>query len=133
VNNAGFAAVTPFEQVSLAGFDRMLAVNVRDMFVATQAALRHRKEGARIVTIGSCNAERVSFAGGGVYAMTKAALVGLVKGLARDLGPRGITINNVQPGPIDTDMNAGQGESADMVRGRSPCPATGPRTRSHAW
>jgi 3-oxoacyl-[acyl-carrier protein] reductase len=63
------------------------------------------KEGGRIINIGSCNAERMPFQGGAAYAMSKAALVGLVKGLSRDLGPRGITINNIQPGPIETDMN----------------------------
>jgi 3-oxoacyl-[acyl-carrier protein] reductase len=66
--------------------------------------------------IGSCNAERMPFGGGAVYAMSKAALVGLVKGLARDLGPRGITVNNVQPGPIDTDMNPANGDFADTLR-----------------
>ena len=73
------------------------------------------KTGGRIITIGSCNAERMPFAGGAVYAMSKAALVGLVKGLARDLGPRGITVNNVQPGPVDTDMNPADGDFADTL------------------
>lgn len=72
--------------------------------------------GGRIITIGSCNADRMPFAGGAVYAMSKAALTGLVKGLARDLGPRGITINNVQPGPTDTDMNPAEGDFAEMLR-----------------
>jgi 3-oxoacyl-[acyl-carrier protein] reductase len=74
------------------------------------------KTGGRVITIGSCNADRMPFAGGAVYAMSKAGLVGLVKGLARDLGPRGITINNVQPGPIDTDMNPADSEFAAMLR-----------------
>lgn len=74
------------------------------------------KTGGRIINIGSCNADRMPFAGGAVYAMSKAALVGLVKGLARDLGPRGITINNVQPGPTDTDMNPAKGDFAEMLR-----------------
>jgi 3-oxoacyl-[acyl-carrier protein] reductase len=72
--------------------------------------------GGRVITIGSCNAERMPFGGGAVYAMSKAALVGLVKGLARDLGPRGITINNVQPGPIDTDMNPADSDFGAMLR-----------------
>jgi 3-oxoacyl-[acyl-carrier protein] reductase len=72
--------------------------------------------GGRVITIGSCNAERMPFQGGAVYAMSKAALVGLVKGLARDLGPRGITVNNVQPGPIDTDLNPASGDFADTLR-----------------
>jgi 3-oxoacyl-[acyl-carrier protein] reductase len=73
-------------------------------------------EGGRVITIGSTNAERMPFAGGAVYAMSKAAIVGLTKGLARDLGPRGITINNVQPGPVDTDMNPANTQFADSLR-----------------
>ncbi|ARN22974.1 3-oxoacyl-ACP reductase family protein [Piscinibacter gummiphilus] len=105
VNSAGVLAVAPLEQFSLEDFDRTVAVNVRSVFVASQAAARHMKEGGRIINIGSTNAQRMPFAGGAVYAMSKSALVGLVKGLARDLGPRGITVNNVAPGPVDTDMN----------------------------
>ncbi len=105
VNNAGIAVIAPLDDYRLEDFDRTLAVNVRAVFVATQAAVKHMQAGGRIVNVGSCNAERVPFTGGGVYAMSKAALGGLVKGLARDLGPRGITINNVLPGPVDTDMN----------------------------
>ena len=116
VNNAGIAVMAPLDDVRLEDFDRTLAVNVRAVFVATQAAVRHMKAGGRIITIGSCNADRMPFAGGAVYAMSKAALVGLVKGLARDLGPRGITVNNVQPGPMDTDMNPADGEFAEMLR-----------------
>ncbi len=116
VNNAGIAAIAPFDAVSLEDFDRTIAVNVRAVFVATQAAVRHMKEGGRIINIGSCNAERMPFAGGAIYAMSKAALVGLVKGLARDLGPRGITINNVQPGPVDTDMNPADSDFAKMLK-----------------
>ncbi len=106
-------AMAPIDDYRLEDFDRMVAVNLRAVFVATQAAVRHMPAGGRIITIGSCNAERMPFAGGAVYAMSKAALVGLVKGLARDLGPRGITINNVQPGPVDTDMNPARREFAD--------------------
>ena len=86
------------------------------MFVATQAAIRHIRDGGRIINIGSCNAERMPFAGGAAYAMSKSALQGLVKGLARDLGPRGITINNVQPGPVDTDMNPATGDFAESLK-----------------
>jgi 3-oxoacyl-[acyl-carrier protein] reductase len=116
VNSAGVAAMAPIDDFRLEDLDRTLAVNVRAVFVATQAAVKHMKSGGRIINIGSCNAERMPFMGGGVYAMSKAALVGLVKGLARDLGPRGITINNVQPGPVDTDMNPADSEFADMLR-----------------
>jgi 3-oxoacyl-[acyl-carrier protein] reductase len=115
VNSAGVLAMGPLDTFALADFDRTLAVNVRAVFVATQAAARHMKEGGRIINIGSCNAERMPFPGGGVYAMSKSALQGLVQGLARDLGPRGITINNVQPGPVDTDMNPAGSEFAAML------------------
>ena len=115
VNNAGIAVIAPIDDYRLEDFDRTLAVNVRAVFVATQAAVKHMQAGGRIINIGSCNAERMPFAGGGVYAMSKAALVGLVKGLARDLGPRGITINNVQPGPVDTDMNPATSDFAKML------------------
>ena len=115
INNAGVLVVGPLDTFTLADFDRTLAVNVRAVFVATQAAVRHMKEGGRVINIGSCNAQRIPFAGGGVYAMSKSALQGLVQGLARDLGPRGITINNVQPGPIDTDMNPAGSEFASML------------------
>jgi len=115
VNNAGIAVIAPLADYRLEDFDRTLAVNVRAAFVATQAAVKHMQAGGRIINIGSCNAERVPFAGGGVYAMSKAALVGLVKGLARDLGPRGITINNVQPGPVDTDLNPANSDFAKTL------------------
>lgn len=115
VNNAGIGVIAPIEDYRLEDFDRTLAVNVRAVFVATQAAVKHMKTGGRIINVGSCNAERMPFAGGGVYAMSKAALVGLVKGLARDLGPRGITINNVQPGPVDTDMNPADSDFGRML------------------
>jgi 3-oxoacyl-[acyl-carrier protein] reductase len=105
VNNAGIAVMGPIDDYRLEDLDRTLAVNIRAVFIATQAAVRHMQAGARIINIGSCNSERVPVAGQSVYSMSKAALVGLVKGLARDLGPRGITINNVHPGPVDTDMN----------------------------
>jgi len=116
VNNSAILAMAPIEDFKLADFDRTLAVNVRSVFVATQAAVRHMHEGGRVITIGSTNAERVPFAGAAVYAMSKAAIVGLTKGLAHDLGPRGITINNVQPGPVDTEMNPDNTEFATMIK-----------------
>jgi 3-oxoacyl-[acyl-carrier protein] reductase len=115
VNNAGIAVIAPIDDYRLEDLDRTLAVNVRAVFIATQAAVKHMQAGGRIINVGSCNAERMPFAGGGVYAMSKAALVGLVKGLARDLGPRGITINNVQPGPTETDMNPATGGFAKLL------------------
>jgi 3-oxoacyl-[acyl-carrier protein] reductase len=109
VNNAGVLAVGPIDSFALEDFDRTIAVNVRAVFVATQAAVKHMKEGGRII-------ERMPFAGGAVYAMSKSALLGLVQGLSRDLGGRGITINNVQPGPVDTDMNPANSETAEMLK-----------------
>jgi 3-oxoacyl-[acyl-carrier protein] reductase len=117
VNNAGVLAVAPIEEFSLEDFDRTLAVNVRSVFVASQEAARHMSDGGRIITIGSTNAERMPFAGGSVYAMSKSAIVGLTRGMARDLGPRGITVNNVQPGPVDTDMNPQNSEFAESLMG----------------
>ncbi|MEU2789635.1 3-oxoacyl-ACP reductase family protein [Streptomyces sp. NPDC007100] len=114
VNNAGVGVLGPFEGIAEEDVDRVLAVNVRAPFLAAQAAVAHLGDGGRIVTIGSCMAERVAFPGGTLYAMSKAALTGLTKTLARELGPRGITANLVHPGPIDTDMNPADGESAPM-------------------
>jgi 3-oxoacyl-[acyl-carrier protein] reductase len=122
VNNAGIASMAPIDTFSLKDFDRTFAINVRGVFVATQAAVKHMKEGGRIINIGSCNAERMPFAGGAVYAMSKAALVGLVKGLARDVGPRGITVNNVQPGPVDTEMNPANSDFAEMLKKQMALP-----------
>jgi 3-oxoacyl-[acyl-carrier protein] reductase len=116
VNNAGALVVKPVEDFTLDEFDRIVDVNVKGLFVATQEAVRHLGAGGRIINIGSVNSDRVPFAGGGLYAMTKAAVAGLTKALARDLGPRGITINNVQPGPTDTDMNPAAGAFADEAR-----------------
>ncbi|MFC7513779.1 3-oxoacyl-ACP reductase family protein [Herbaspirillum sp. GCM10030257] len=117
VNNAGVLAVAPLDQFSLDDFDRTLAVNVRSVFVASQEAARHMDDGGRIIHIGSTNADRMPFSGGAAYAMSKSALVGLTRGLARDLGPRGITVNNVQPGPVDTEMNPDSGDFAEMLKG----------------
>jgi 3-oxoacyl-[acyl-carrier protein] reductase len=103
-NNAGILLHGMVDDYPLADFDRMLAVNVRAVFAAVQAALPHLGEGGRIITTGSVVADRVGFPGASVYAMTKAAVAGLTRGLARDLGPRGITVNAVQPGPTETDM-----------------------------
>jgi 3-oxoacyl-[acyl-carrier protein] reductase len=111
VSNAGVATMAPVDAFPLADFDRMVAVNVRAVFAGAQAAARHMQAGGRIITIGSVNADRMPFAGGSVYAMTKAAVAGLTRGLARDLGPRGITVNVVQPGPVDTDMNPARARS----------------------
>lgn len=106
----------PVDDFSLDDFDRIVAVNVKGPFVATQEAVRHMGKGGRIINIGSINSDYVPYAGGALYVLTKAAVAGLTKGLARDLGPRGITINNVQPGPTDTEMNPASGEFAKQAR-----------------
>jgi 3-oxoacyl-[acyl-carrier protein] reductase len=117
VNNAGVLALGPIEDFKLEDFDRTVAVNIRSVFIATQEAIRHMGDGGRIITIGSTNADRMPFQGGAAYAMSKSAIVGLTKGLARDLGPRGITVNNVQPGPVDTDMNPADSDFAETLKG----------------
>lgn len=116
VNNAGVSIVKSVDDLSLDDFDRIVAVNVKGLFVATQEAVRHMREGGRIINIGSINSDYVPYTGGSLYVLTKAAVAGLTKGLARDLGPRGITINNVQPGPTDTKMNPASGEFAKQAR-----------------
>jgi 3-oxoacyl-[acyl-carrier protein] reductase len=116
VNNAGVAALAPIDEFKLEDFDRLVAVNVRGVFVAVQEAVRHMKEGGRIINIGSINSDFVPFTGGSVYALTKAALAGFTRGLARDLGARGITVNNIQPGPVDTDMNPADGPFAAQLK-----------------
>jgi 3-oxoacyl-[acyl-carrier protein] reductase len=116
VNNAGVAHVDAAQSFPLEQFDRLVAVNVRAVFVAIQRALAHLGEGGRIINIGSVNADRVPMAGLSVYAMTKGAVASLTLGLARELGSRGITVNNIQPGPIATDMNPEEGEFAELAR-----------------
>lgn len=117
VNNAGVLVWGNIEELTLDDLDRTLAVNIRSVFVACQEAAHHMGKGGRIINIGSTNADRIPMAGGSVYAMSKSALVGFTKGMARDLGPKGITVNNVQPGPVDTDMNPADGESAEQLKG----------------
>jgi 3-oxoacyl-[acyl-carrier protein] reductase len=116
VNNAGVAHIEDIDSFPLEQFDRLVAINVRAVFVAAQRALAHLPEGGRIINIGSINADRVPGPGLAVYSMTKAAVAGLTRGMARDLGHRGITVNNVQPGPIATDMNPPEGEFADALK-----------------
>jgi NAD(P)-dependent dehydrogenase (short-subunit alcohol dehydrogenase family) len=116
VNNAGVFPYAPIEEVSVEELDRTLAVHVRGVYLAVQAAVRHMGEGGRIISIGSCFVERVPHAGVSLYAMSKSALIGMTRGLARDLGPRGITVTVVHPGSTDTDMNPADAESADQER-----------------
>jgi 3-oxoacyl-[acyl-carrier protein] reductase len=116
VNNAGTSHQAPIEGFPMAEYDRILAINVRAVFVAIQAALPHLGTGGRIISIGSVLADRAPISGISVYALTKAAVAGLTRNLARELGPRGITVNTIQPGPVATDMNPESGEFADTVR-----------------
>ncbi|MBT2408384.1 MULTISPECIES: SDR family oxidoreductase [unclassified Streptomyces] len=113
VNNAGVGVLGPLDGLGLADVDRVLAVNVRGAFLAAQAAAGRMGSGGRIITIGSCMTQRVPGPGGALYAMSKSALSGLTKALARELGGRGITANLVHPGPVDTDMNPADGPYAD--------------------
>lgn len=116
VNNAGIARGGAVEDWTLEDIDATLDVNVRGVIVASQAAAKRLPDGGRIISIGSCLGEEVRFPGITVYSASKAAVLGFTKGLARDLGPRKITVNVVQPGPIDTDMNPADGPDADGQR-----------------
>jgi 3-oxoacyl-[acyl-carrier protein] reductase len=112
VNNAGTAIPKTFEETTLEEMDRVIDINIRGVFVATQAALKHIKSGGRIIMIGSSVGERVLVPGLVPYAATKGAVKIFTQALSRELGSRGITVNNVQPGPIDTDLNPAAGEWA---------------------
>ncbi|AHE52765.1 SDR family NAD(P)-dependent oxidoreductase [Sphingomonas sanxanigenens] len=115
--NAGLFRMAPIDAATLADLDAMLAVNVRGVFLAIQAAAGAMNDGGRVVTIGSNVAIRTGMAGASIYQFTKAAVAAMVKGIALDLAPRAITVNNVQPGPTDTDLNAG---ALDLLAERSP-------------
>src|SRR5438309_5437880 len=112
VNNAGTAIPKKFEEATLEEMDRVIDINVRGVFVATQAALKHMKSGARIIMIGSAVGERVVVPGLVPYSATKGAVKIFTQALSREVGRRGITVNNVQPGPIDTDLNPAAGDWA---------------------
>jgi len=122
VVNAGLLRLGTIDQVSVQDLDQMLAVNVRGVFLSIQACVPHLVEQASVITIGSNVAVRSGHPGGSVYQMTKTAVAGLVKGLALDLAPRGIRVNNVQPGPVDTDMTHGM---LSMLVERSPLKRVG--------
>jgi len=117
VNNAGTFIGGPVEEATVEQADHLWAVDVRAVFVACQAAARHMSEGGRIITIGSALADHVPVPGMTLYAMAKSALTGLTKGLARDLGPRGITVALVHGGLIDTGMNPADGPAASFLSG----------------
>ncbi len=112
VNNAAIVTTGPFLDHTLEDFDRIMAVNVRAVFIASKYAAQHMKDGGRIINIGSNLAERLPMPGMSLYAMSKTALIGLTKGLARDLGSRHISVNLLQPGSTNTDMNPEDGEIA---------------------
>ncbi len=112
VNNAGTAVPKRFEETTIEELDRLIDINVRGTFVITQAALKHMRSDGRIITIGSCVGERVMTPGLVPYSATKGAVKMFAQGLAREVGSRGITVNNIQPGPIDTDLNPASGDWA---------------------
>ena len=112
VNNAGTAIPKTFEETTLEEMDRVLDINVRGVFVATQAALKHMHDGGRIIMIGSSVGERVLVPGLVPYSATKGAVKVFSQSLSREVGSRGITVNNIQPGPIDTDLNPATGDWA---------------------
>lgn len=117
VNSVGIGRVGAFVDLPLGDIDALLNVNVRSAIVATQAAIPHLGRGGRIISIGSNAGERAPIAGLAVYSATKSALLALTRALARELGPQDITVNLVQPGPVDTDMNPADGEFAATVSG----------------
>ncbi len=116
VNNAGIADIKPLAELSNEDVERTLDVNVKAVLIASRSAAAHMGDGGRIVTIGSNVAERVPYPGFSLYAASKSALIGFTKGAARDLGPRGITVNLVHPGSTDSEMNPENGETADLQR-----------------
>ncbi|WP_433578375.1 SDR family oxidoreductase [Nocardia brasiliensis] len=117
VNNAAVGSFAPITDLKIDEIDAMLTINVRSTIIAIREALAHMGEGGRIINIGSINADRTPFPGQSVYALTKGAVSSLTRGLARELAPRGITINNIQPGPIDTDANPADGPNAPAMLG----------------
>ena len=112
VNNAGTAIPKPFEETTLEEIDKVIDLNLRGVFIATQAALKRMRDGGRIITVGPCVGERMLTPGLVAYAATKGAVKMFVQGLSREVGSRGITVNNIQPGPIDTDLNPATGDWA---------------------
>jgi 3-oxoacyl-[acyl-carrier protein] reductase len=112
VNNAGTAIPKMFEETTLDELDQVINLNIRGVFVTTQAALKQMNDGGRIISIGSCVGERMMTPGLVPYSATKSAIRMFTQGLSREVGSRGITVNNVQPGPIDTDLNPATGDWA---------------------
>ena len=117
VNNAGTAIPKKFEETTLEEFDQVINLNIRSVFVTTQAALKQMNNDGRIISIGSCVGERMMTPGLVPYSATKSAIRMFTQGLSREVGDRGITVNNVQPGPIDTDLNPASGRLGDTAKG----------------
>ncbi|MDB5434254.1 MAG: dehydrogenase, short-chain alcohol dehydrogenase like protein [Phenylobacterium sp.] len=120
VNNAGLIGMRGAAGYDMGDFDRLYAVNVRAPFAATEAAATHLGDGGRVIMIGSVVADRIGVGGGAIYAATKAAIAGMTRGLARDFGPKGVTVNNVQPGPTETDMNPADSPHNAWLKAASP-------------
>jgi 3-oxoacyl-[acyl-carrier protein] reductase len=115
VNNAGVFVGKPLEQVTDEDYDRAFNINVKSVFAAVREAAPHLKEGGRIITIGSVNGQRAPLPGIAIYSATKFAVQGLTRGWSREFAPRGITVNVIQPGPVDTDMNPASGDFATIM------------------
>ncbi|SPA54868.1 SDR family oxidoreductase [Cupriavidus taiwanensis] len=115
VNNAGLGLGGAIEDIAFDSYERMIAVNVTGIFVATQEAVRHMKSGGRVIHIGSSMTRYAAFPTASLYTLTKGAIAGFNRSLVRDLGPKGITVNTVHPGPTDTDMNPAGGPVSEIV------------------
>ncbi len=115
INNAALFLLKPFDKFTIEEFDQIVAVNIRSLFAAVQLVAPNMGEGGRIITIGSASADKSIFPGHSLYSMSKSAIVGLTHGLALDLAPLGITVNVVQPGPTDTELNPADSPSAESL------------------
>lgn len=118
VNNAGVGVFSQFEETSFEDYQKMLAVNVTGVFVATQEAVRHMQAGGRVIHIASSVTKYAGVPGLAAYSLTKGAVAGFNRSLAHDLGPRGITVNSIHPGPVNTDMNPADSEVAQLLTSR---------------
>ncbi|MCF0064652.1 SDR family oxidoreductase [Dyadobacter chenwenxiniae] len=125
VSNAGVYIGKEFGEHTIEDYDAVMDVNVKAVFVASLEAVKHLKSGGRIITIGSNMGDNALGPQSTLYTMSKSTLQGFTRGLARDLGPKGISVSLVQPGPTDTDMNPATGELADFLRGRMAIPTYG--------
>lgn len=125
VNSAGVYVGKAFEEHTTADYDYVMNVNVKSVFEACLTASRKMEQGGRIVTIGSCMADRAAVPQATLYAASKSALSGFTRGLSRDLGSKGITVNLIQPGPVDTDMNPADSQFSDFQRGMMAIPKYG--------